>query len=66
MIVTLHWWMIPVLLIIIGHVAGQAYINKKYKSGGYFPDVVTPLVGGVIFLLFIFLSVGICIGRWLL
>lgn len=56
MIITLHWWMIPILIILIG-----AYISSQDTSTGYGGGIT----GGFVFIVALVVAIAFSIGHWL-
>lgn len=61
MTLTLHWWMLPLAIIVVGVGCGAKVFNTP--ESGMFP--MNPLVGVVTALAAIGLAVAVCIGHWL-
>lgn len=64
MSVTLHWWELPITLVLAGLMAFDA-IARKTKDSPYFPDIFTPMVAFAVLVLFVALAIGVVIGRFL-
>lgn len=67
MTITLHWWMLPAALAILGLVV--AILDKlwddRHSSGGYFGSAFNGCLGVVACGVLWVAAAGICIGRWL-
>ena len=63
--VTLHWWMIPLAITILGILIAKSFFDRNYQPSGYFGDWMTPLVSALIFFIFLSISIGIVVGRYL-
>jgi hypothetical protein len=55
MTITVHWWMIPIIIIL-----GGAYISSQDNSTGYGGGVM----GGFVLLVAIAIAVAFSIGHW--
>lgn len=58
MTITLHWWWIPVTLVVLGWIIGA-----RFKSTGDY-DFFTPFIGLAIFLGCLIAAVAFTIGKW--
>lgn len=57
MTITLHWWMLPLAIVIAG-----IFIAWRHEDrGGYMPDLTKPFV---IFVATV-IAVTLCVGHWL-
>lgn len=65
MTITIGWWVIPLILLLVGWLLAWWYHSKNYSPGGYFGDFVTPAVSLGIFCAFALLAIGIAIGKWI-
>lgn len=65
MSITLHWWALPVVIVVIGYLVAQVYFSRNYQPGGYFGDFVTPVIALGLFLVFAAIALGIVVGKFL-
>lgn len=61
----LEWWILPILIVIVGYVVSYVYYKINYSPSGYFGDFITPFVSLVLFFIFVAIAVGIVIGKFL-
>lgn len=61
MTLTLHWWMIPLAILVIG--IGFAIKIFNTEESGMFP--MNPIIGVFSALATITIAAAICIGHWL-
>lgn len=61
MTITLHWWMLPLVIFVIGVLWGLKVGNTP--EGGYFP--MNGVIGAAIMFIMAVISIAICVGRWL-
>lgn len=59
MTIHLHWWLIPILFIVVGKVLADRYGKQE---GRY--DFFSPLLGAAFFFGGVIAAVAFVIGRW--
>ena len=62
----LHWWYIPIFLVLLGGFLSWRYYKLSYDPTGLFGDCTTIWESITIFALFVFLAVGVVIGHLVL
>ena len=56
--IVLHWWLLPIIIVIIGFIIGGKLIND---SKGQFD--FTPIVGGLIILATVLIVIALVVGK---
>ena len=64
--VVLHWWYIPLFLVILGGFLSWRYYQWGYDPTGLFGDYTTIWESITIFVIFVFLAIGVVIGHLVL
>ena len=62
MTLTIHWWVIPLVLFALGFIIPPIWPGLKMR-GDY--DMITPLVCAAIFIFFTVISIAVCVGYWI-
>lgn len=55
--INLHWWYLPIALVLCGVFLGN-YMGERTCDW----DMVSPLIGFGVFLIFICSAIGVCVG----
>lgn len=61
MTITLHWWLIPILLVVIGFLVAR---TKRFQGDGS-PNDPRPILGLGIFAIFVVAAIGVTVGHFL-